>query len=132
MQDARGKGQEASPHNPQPTTHNPEDDLIPESALDALHVPRWRQALLQPFVRRAVEGQAALVSGTMRFLGVLLVDRLHDLPGVVLRGLFPGRRWLQLRYDLSPRQAFWRQFAYPLDVLGRAFAAVVRGGPHPS
>jgi hypothetical protein len=59
MQDARGKGQEASPHNPQPTTHNPEDDLIPESALDALHVPRWRQALLRPFVRRAVEGQAA-------------------------------------------------------------------------
>ncbi len=60
-------------------------------------------------------GEAALVSGTMRFLGVLLVDRAPtsawgcDLPGVVLRGLFPGRRWLQLRYDLAPRQAFWHR-----------------------
>ena len=61
----------------------------------------------------------------MRFLGVLLVDRLRDLPGVVLRGLFPGRRWLQLRYDLSPWQAFWRQFAYPLQVLGRGVGALV-------
>jgi hypothetical protein len=132
MQDARGKGQEASPHNPQPTTHNPEDDLIPESALDALHVPRWRQALLQPFVRRAVEGQAALVSGTMRFLGVLLVDRVRDLPGVVLRGLFPGRRWLQLRYDLSPRQAFWRQLTYPLEVLARGIGALLNTPIHNS
>jgi hypothetical protein len=132
MQDARGKGQEASPHNPQPTTHNPEDDLIPESALDALHVPRWRQALLQPFVRRAVEGQAALVSGTMRFLGVLLVDRVRDLPGVVLRGLFPGRRWLQLRHDLSPRQAFWRQLTYPLEVLARGIGALLNTPIHNS
>ncbi len=51
----------------------------------------------------------ATISGTMRFLGVLLVDRVRDLPGVVLRGLFPGRRWLQLRYDLAPRQAFWHR-----------------------
>ena len=113
-------------HNPQPTTHNPEDDLIPEAALDALRVPRWRQRLLQPFVRRAMTGEAALVSGTMRFLGVLLVDRVWDLPGVVLRGLFPGRRWLQLRYDLSPRQAFWRQFTYPLQVLAHGTGAFLR------
>ena len=71
-------------------------------------------------------GQAALVSGTMRFLGVLLVDRVRDLPGVVLRGLFPGQRWLQLRYDLSPRQAFWRQLTYPLQVLGRGVGALLR------
>ena len=43
-----------------------------------------------------------IVSGTMRFFGVLLVDRVRDLPGVVLRGLFPGRRWLHLYYALSP------------------------------
>ena len=60
-----------------------------------------------------------LISGTMRFLGVLLIDRVRDLPGVVLRGLFPGKRWLQLRYDLTPRQAFWRQFIYPLEVIWR-------------
>jgi len=102
-----------------------EAKLIPESALDALRVPRWRQRLLRPFVRRAMAGQAALVSGRMRFLGVLLVDRVRDLPGVVLRGLFPGRRWLQLRYDLSPRQAFWRQFTYPLHVLARGVGALL-------
>jgi len=71
-------------------------------------------------------GEAALVSGRMRFLGVLLVDRMHDLPGVVLRGLFPGQRWLQLRYDLSPRQAFWRQFTHPLQILARGLGALLR------
>ncbi|HNT75170.1 MAG TPA: nucleotidyltransferase family protein [Anaerolineae bacterium] len=132
MQDARGKGQEA--RNSQPGTRNSQlatrnshhaAELIPEYALDALRVPRWRQRLLRPFVQRAMAGQAAMVSGTMRFLGVLLVDRARDLPAMVWRGLFPGRRWLQLRYDLSPRQAFWRQFAYPLEVLARGAGALL-------
>jgi len=118
-QEARNEHQVTG--NSQLATRNShhEEELISEAALDALRVPRWRQRLLRPFVQRATGGQAALVSGTMRFLGVLLVDRVRDLPGVVLRGLFPGRRWLQLRYDLSPRQAFWRQFIYPLHVLAR-------------
>ena len=82
--------------------------------------------LLRPFITQARSGKAALVSGTMRFLGVLLVDRVRDLPSVLLRGLFPGQRWLQLRYDLSLRQAFWRQFFYPLEVLSRSISALVR------
>jgi len=94
--------------------------------LEALRVPHWRQRLLLPFIQRAAQGEAALVCGTMRFLGVLLVDRLCDLPGVVLRGLFPGRRWLQLRYDFSPRQARWRQFTYPLQVSGRGAGALLQ------
>ncbi len=101
-------------------------DLIPLTALEMLRVPRWRRRLLWPFVQQAADGQTALISGTMRFLGVLLVDRLRDLPGVVLHGLFPGRRWLQLRYNLSPRQAFWRQFTYPLQVLARGAGALAR------
>jgi hypothetical protein len=125
MQDARRRTQEAD--NPKSKIQNPksEEELIPEAALAALRVPRWRQRLLRPFVQRAMTGEAALVSGTMRFLGVLLVDRVRDLPGVVLRGLFPGQRWLQLRYDLSPRQAFWRQFTYPLQVLARGATALL-------
>ncbi len=107
-------------------SHHEAAELIPESPLDALRVPRWRQVLLRPFVQRAMMGEAALVSGTMRFLGVLLVDRVRDLPGVVLRGLFPGRRWLQLRYDLSSRKAFWRQFTYPLQVLARGISVLLR------
>ena len=99
---------------------------IPVAGLSALKVPRWRQWMLRPFLQRAVEGRATLVSGSMRFLGVLLVDRMRDLPGVILRGLFPGRRWLQLRYDLSTRQAFWRQFTYPFEVFTRGMGAVVR------
>ena len=140
MQDARSKKQESRIENRESRIENPvssiqypesrithhAEELIPESALEALRVPRWRQALLRPFVQRAMLGQAALVSGTMRFLGVLLVDRVRDLPGVVLRGLFPGQRWLQLRYDLSPRQAFWRQLTYPLQVLGRGVGALLR------
>ncbi len=136
-QEARNEQRATSNQRPatsdqQPTTHNLEDDLIPEAALVALRVPRWRQRLLRPFVRRAMAGQAALVSGRMRFLGVLLVDRVRDLPGVVLRGLFPGRRWLQLRYDLSPRQAFWRQFTYPLQVLARGIGALASAVIHNS
>ena len=70
---------------------NQEEDLIPEWALEALRVPRWRQWALRPFVRRAAGGRAVLVSGTMRFLGVLVVDRVRDLPGVVLRA--PTSAW---------------------------------------
>ncbi|MBN2390471.1 MAG: nucleotidyltransferase family protein [Anaerolineae bacterium] len=132
MQESRIKNQESrieklttsNENHVSRITHH-EVELIPESALAALRVPRWRQWLLRPFVQRAMTGQAALVSGTMRFLGVLLVDRVRDLPGVVLRGLFPGRRWLQLRYNLSPRQAFWRQFAYPLEVLSHGAGALL-------
>ena len=111
---------------------NQEEDLIPEWALEALRVPRWRQWALRPFVRRAAGGRAVLVSGTMRFLGVLVVDRVCDLPGVVLRGLFPGKRWLQLRYDLTSRQAFWRQFTYPLEVLARGVGALTQAMMHHS
>lgn len=127
QQSATGDENHAT-RNSQLTTRNSHHDaeLIPEFALDALRVPRWRQRLLRPFVRRAMTGEAALVSGRMRFLGVLLVDRMHDLPGVVLRGLFPGQRWLQLRYDLSPRQAFWRQFTHPLQILARGLGALLR------
>ena len=92
---------------------------------------------LGPFMRRAMTGEAVLVSsgartGTMRFLDVLLVGRVRDLPGVVLRGLFPGRRWLQLRYDLSLQQAFWRQFTYPLRVLARGAGALLNAVTHHS
>lgn len=100
-------------------------NLIPAEALEMLRVPQGRQAVLGIFVKRAAKGRAALVSGSMRFLGVLLVDRVRDLPGVLFRGLFPRRRWLQLRYDLTPRQAFWRQFTYPIDVMRRALEAVM-------
>jgi hypothetical protein len=126
MQEARIKNQESRIENHASHTTLHAEELVPESAFAALRVPRWRQRLLRPFVQRAMTGQAALVSGTMRFLGVLLVDRVRDLPGVVLRGLFPGRRWLQLRYDLSPRQAFWQQFIYPLHVLARGLGALLR------
>ena len=111
-------------------TQNMGDELILASALDALRGPRWRQCVLRPFLKQAVGGRTALVSGTMRFLGVLLIDRVRDLPGVVVRGLFPGSHWLQLRYDLSSRQAFWRQFTYPLEVLARGVGAVVKSVLH--
>ena len=131
MQGARIKNQETSNEQPatsnenhaSPITHQ-DADLIPEAALDALQVPRWRQRLLRPFVQQAVEGRAALVSGSMRFLGVLLIDRLGDLPGVLWHGLFPGRRWLQTRFDLTARQARWRQLTYPLEVLWRGLRAL--------
>ena len=99
---------------------------IPAEVLDALYVPAWRQALLRPLIKRVRTGKPVLISGTMRFLGVLLIDRVRDLPGVVLRGLFPGMRWLQLRYNLLSRQAFWRQFTYPLEVLVRGVGAVAK------
>lgn len=126
MQEAGRKPQEADDPKSKIQNLKSEEELIPESALDALCVPRWRQWLLRPFVRRAMGGEAALVSGTMRFLGVLLVDRLRDLPGVILRGLFPGRCWLQLRYNLTPQRAFWRQFTYPLQVLARGVSVLLR------
>ena len=97
---------------------------IPAEMLAALRVPKWRQALLRPLLRRARAGKPVLISGSMRFFGVLLIDRLRDLPAVVLRGLFPGKRWLQLRYDLTPRQAVLRQFTYPVEVVRRGIKAL--------
>ncbi len=131
-QEARGKKQELRIMNHESRVADNRKELIPESAINALSVPRWRQRLLRPFVQQAASGQTALISGSMRFLGVLLVDRLRDLPGVLSHGLFPGRRWLQLRYDLSPRQAFWRQFTYPLQVLARGAGALVQAVVHHS
>lgn len=98
---------------------------ISAETLAGLGVPQWRQALLRPFVRQAAGGRPALVSGKMRFLGVLLIDRLRDLPGVLWHGLFPGRRWLQTRFDLSPRQTRWRQVTYPLEVVWRSVRALL-------
>jgi hypothetical protein len=114
VQMVNGKGQ---------MTNDPEE-LIPNSALVALRVPRWRQRLLRPYVQQAVEGRAALVSGSMRFLGILLIDRIRDLPGVIGHGLFPGRRWIQTRFDLTERQVRWRQLTYPLEVVWRGVQAL--------
>ena len=97
---------------------------VPQEALEALQVPTWRQWALRSFIASAVPGRPALVSGRMRFLGVLLVDRIRDLPKVVYRGLFPGRRWIETRFGLSPRAARWRQVTYPLEVLLRGCQAV--------
>lgn len=103
-----------------------DSEAIPQASLDALQVPRWRQTLLYLFIERARSGQQALVSGRMRFLGLLLVDRLRDLPTVICRGLFPSRRWIETRFGLSPRAARWRQVTYPLEVLARGCQAVWR------
>lgn len=99
-------------------------EIVPDAALQALQVSRWRQRVLDRFVERAVIGRPQLVSGNMRFFGVLLVDRFQDLPRVVWRGLFPGRNWIQSRFNLSRRQARWRQVTYPLEVLWRALGVL--------
>ena len=101
-----------------------DEAAVPERALQALRVPRWRQRILRPYVQQAVDGRAALVSGSMRFLGVLLIDRVRDLPGVLWRGLFPGRRWIQTRFDLTGGQARWRQITYPLEIVWRGLRAL--------
>ena len=46
----------------------------------------------------AISPKVGLTLWTMRFLNVLLVDRMCDIPSVVLCGC----RWLRLCYDLSP------------------------------
>ena len=119
-----------------------EDRLIPDAALATLRVPRWRQAVLRPFVRRAINGEAALVSsgvrtGPMRFLGVLLVDRA------------PTSAWaatclMWCRVACSPAGAGYTfatiflpgkpsgaasplaSFTYPLHVLARGVGARLR------
>jgi hypothetical protein len=101
-----------------------EPEFISRAALNALNVPRWRQALLRPFLERARLEGPVLVSGRMRFLGLLLIDRLCDLPRVIWGGLFPGRRWIETRFELSPRAARWRQVTYPLEVLARGLGAI--------
>jgi len=101
-----------------------DEAAVPERALQALRVPRWRQRILRPYVQQAVDGRAALVSGSMRFLGVVLIDRLRDLPCVLWRGLFPGRRWIQTRFDLTGGQARWRQITYPLEIVWRGLRAL--------
>jgi hypothetical protein len=98
--------------------------VVPQNVLDELQGPRWRRKRLETVLKRAPEGEAALASGSMRFLGILLVDDLWDLPKVILRGVFPGSRWLELRFDLSKRQAFRRQFSYPIEILMHGIGAL--------
>lgn len=106
---------------------SPED--VPEDALSALKVAPWRQRVLQLFVKRALsKGKPAFFSHTMRFLNILFIDRLRDVPLTLVRGLFPGRRWLQARYNLSPRAARWRQLVYPVEVAWHGLRALFLGG----
>jgi hypothetical protein len=98
--------------------------VVLEEAFHKFKVAVWQKVLLLPIIKRAGKGKPVLVSGSMRFLNILLIDRILDLPVVLGYGLFPGRRWLQLRYDLSRREAFWRQFVYPFEVGWRGIEAV--------
>jgi hypothetical protein len=100
--------------------------LLPNGVPDNFNVPAWRQKLLNRFVDVEDENQTALVSGRMRFLGILLVDNFWTLPGVLLGGLFPGRQWLKSRYSLTDRSAFWHQFSYPCRVIVQGLSAVFR------
>lgn len=97
---------------------------IPEHVLAAFRVPKWRQKLLLDVMRSAEQAGTVLVSDQKRFLGVLLVDNLISLPAVLLGGIFPGRHWLKARYNLSNREAFWRQFTYPVEVVYQAIKAI--------
>ncbi len=99
-------------------------DAVPVSVMDDLGVPKWRQAVLRPMIERVQNGNRVLASGSMRFLGLLLVDRMRDLPFVLFRGLFPGRLWLKMRFNLSDFGAFWRQLTYPLAVLWNGIKAI--------
>jgi hypothetical protein len=99
-------------------------DAVPASALEALGVTRWRRRLLRRFIEPAQAGHSLMAVGGKRFLAILLVDRWQDLPSVIWRGLFPGRRWLQTRFALSDRATRWRQVTYPLEILAQGLKAL--------
>ena len=136
-QEARSKNQESSTEHPVTRITHHEAELIPEAALDALRVPRWRQALLAPFVQQAMTGEAALVSGTMRFLGVLLVDRASASAWATSAwGCFPVSAGCNCAM-IFPLEAFWRRqsaasFTYPLQVLARGVGALASAVIHNS
>lgn len=106
--------------------HSLNQESVPQAVLDQLQPPRWRRKLLVSAMNQARGGSAALTLGSMRFLGVLLLDNLGDLVKVIGKGLVPGQLWLQLRFGLSKEEAFWRQFTYPLEVLYNGAQMLVR------
>jgi hypothetical protein len=68
----------------------------------------------------------------VRFLAMLLVDRLWDLPGMLVYGVFPGRDWIAERYSVRGRLRTlgycvwhpWRVLSYGLRT-GRTL--IIRG-----
>jgi hypothetical protein len=101
-----------------------EESVVPEEVLSDLGVPGWRQLLLQPIIKRLQTEKQVFAAGTMRFLGVLLVDRLRDLVPAFIQGLFPGKLWLKTRFDFSDSQAFITQFTYPFTVIWNGLKAL--------
>ena len=106
--------------------HQFDPETVPAEALDAFHVPKWRQRMILPLIKRALSGRPVLTSGSMRFLGIILIDQLYRIPGVLIHGLFPGRDWIHSRFDLSERQARWRQVTYPLEVIWRGLSVLFK------
>jgi hypothetical protein len=90
---------------------------VSEEVLDKFQLPKWRQFFLIPMINRLQTGEQVLTSGTMRFLGILLVDRLWDFIPAFFSGLFPGKLWLKTRFNLTDSQAYMKQFIYPISVL---------------
>lgn len=107
------------------------DTPMPAVALQALELDWWRKRLILPHLapRRAFDRGMDSFSG--RFRRNLWMAGLLEGPSawvrVLWRGLFPGREWLRLRYDLSTRwQVLLFTLWYPF-VLLRQFIISMRG-----
>jgi len=99
-------------------------DLEAQLPLQMLAPSRFRQRILRWFVPCIPPpGSPRLIDGPLRFLYLLLlVDRPMDAIRLLLRGFFPDRTWLVLRYKLqdAPRWRIWLQWLWhPLRLVLR-------------
>ena len=83
---------------------------VPDAFLKSLAPPRWRRWWIDRL--RLDEGLFAMWPGGYgyrRFLvQMALTDRTRDAVGLLWRGLFPERAWLQARYGVAPGASLWR------------------------
>ena len=86
------------------------DTAAPATFLESLAPPRWRRWLIDRLrLDEAVVAMRPGGYGYRRFLiQLVLIDRGRDAVGLLWRGLFPEKAWLQARHGVAPGGSLWR------------------------
>jgi hypothetical protein len=98
---------------------------VPEEVLRALRPDRLRAWLGGRVIGRGEAPETDGARGWLHLAQLFVVDRLYDIPGVLLRLLFPGPAWVRERYRLrSAWQAWLWTMVHPFIVVWRNWVGV--------
>jgi len=93
-------------------------DVVPQRVLTALHPDPLRAMLGKWLVKRGAQREPDASHTWNHGVQILLVDRLMDYRQLLAWLLFPGRAWLQERYQLqTPWQSWMWSLLHPFIVI---------------